>query len=774
MRRATLLALSTFLLIAPAWVAACGGGNSTPSPSGGDDAGGDVTVDSGPETGGDDASDATASDAGDAGSADAPYDGPTGVDGGACSADGGVATVTKIDPVFAWNQASTAITITGSGFVATPKVWLRNSQSGALLTLSHAAYVSSTSITAVVPATTPPIPAGAYDVAVVDPDGCAGWLLKALTIVGNPPPTVLDVSPGTGTTQSDVNVTVTGCDFPTGATLSTIDSTGTPLAQTAGAVTCNGPTNVCPDKTPECTMPGTILTATKTMAPGAYVVRVTNPTDHDWGDWASFVVTTPDGKLTGNWATAPSLNTGRRSLGLVNGRIDLANRFLYAIGGEDANGNALESVEVAPLDEYGQVGAWFTEKNQMNAARSGVAVARQGKYLYAIGGTSSAGGTGGLTPNGVPLGSIERAVILDPADAPVVTDPPATNALDAGGLATGTYYYEVSAVLNASATDNPNGETLPSDEVVANLDAAGNVVLTWTAVANAAYYRVYRSPMANGTSGSEVLLADNVSALTYTDDGSVTTQTETPMKRGSTGVWQTISTTLLHPRFNAAATIAPDPAGNLHLYVLGGWGSCLGVGASAAMNCYEATTITQAGDSIGTPFTPGTNTFVHARQRFGAAAMTAANGPSGFAQQVGANGAFVLLGGGEGIASTGNTVEAALVGTGGVLGTFGAVGGFATERDGSQTQIANGYAYQFLGGTVGHYAATSDLSTNPTFTGPAGGATGMTFGNWSNAGANLGTAIGRHGVALESAYFYVVGGTTNDTDALNTVYQIIY
>jgi hypothetical protein len=108
-----------------------------------------------------------------------------------------------------------------------------------------------------------------------------------------------------------------------------------------------------------------------------------------------------------------------------------------------------------------------------------------------------------------------------------------------------------------------------------------------------------------------------------------------------------------------------------------------------------------------------------------------------------------------------------------VLGTFNAVTGFASERDGSQMQIANGYAYQFLGGTVGHYSGTSDLSTNPTFTTDAGPAT-MTFGNWSNAGGNLTATIGRHGVALESAYFYVVGGTTNDNDALNSVYQIIY
>lgn len=56
--------------------------------------------------------------------------------------------------------------------------------------------------------------------------------------------------------------------------------------------------------------------------------------------------------------------------------------------------------------------------------RSGLAVVQQGQYLYAIGGTSSTSGTGGTSPTGTPLGTIERAVILDPAGAPVLQDPP--------------------------------------------------------------------------------------------------------------------------------------------------------------------------------------------------------------------------------------------------------------------------------------------------------------------------------------------------------------
>ena len=636
--------------------------------------------------------------------------------------------------------------------------------------LVHVLFISPTSINATVPAN---VPVGSYDVIVTDTIGCAAYGYSLLTVVANPPPTVISVSPATGTTQNDTPVTITGCHFPSAPGVDTVDSSNALLAQTAGAATCTGATNVCPDQSPLCTMTATILTKTDTML-GAYVVRVINKTDNDWGDWASFVVTDPSGKLNTGWITASSLVNGRRSLGVVAGRIDEANRFLYALGGEDKNGAALDSVEVAALDKYGQVSSWFVEKNHFKTARSGLVVVRQGEFLYAIGGTSSTNGTGGATPNGSPLDTIERAVILDPNGAPAPGDP--TTGI--GSLAAGTYYYVVSAIMNGSDPYNPSGETLASDEVVATVGASGSVTLSWPPVAGAVSYRVYRSPAANGASQSEVLLASNINAtndaglVVYTDDGTATPGSEVFMKKGSTGVWLTQTPTLQHARFDAAATIAPDPGGQLYVYVLGGYGSC--GGSSANMSCYEYATINAAGDTLGT-FTAGAGTMVHARNRFGAAAMTAANGPSDFATKVGATTAFVLAGGGEGISNSTDTVEAAVVQSGGALGTFGLISGFAVERDGSQMQIANGYAYQFLGGVVGSYRMTSDLSTTPVLGIPDGGTTPtLGFGQWSNAGTALGSAVGRHGVTLESAYFYVVGGTSDDTDALSSVHQIIY
>jgi hypothetical protein len=155
--------------------------------------------------------------------------------------------------------------------------------------------------------------------------------------------------------------------------------------------------------------------------------------------------------------------------------------------------------------------------------------------------------------------------------------------------------------------------------------------------------------------------------------------------------------------------------------------------------------------------------------RMGAAAMTAANGPASFTSTAGASTAFVLLSGGHGLSSTGKTIEYAVVDATGGLGAFASTTGYANERDGSQMSIINGYAYGFLGGTVGMYRKTSDLSTSATLT-----STTLTFGNWSSAGSDVGGNIGRFGLAQESAYFYAIGGTADDSNALSTVWQIIY
>ena len=756
------------------WVQACGssddGSVSIPDDAGAEggtgqpEAGDGATdIDTGPGVDASDASDASDATTPDA-DAEAGSDGGVSLDGGSC--DGGTVTVSAVTPKFGYDGAATSITISGVSFVSTPRAYLISAAKTQTL-LENVAFVSATSLTASVPSGLAP---GSYDVAVEDPDHCAGILVGAFKVVANQVPEVLSVSPSQGTTKSDVAVTITGCHFPGNATLSTVDSAGAIVLQTNAAPVAGGADTRCGGD-PLYTMTGTVLTKTKALTVGAYLVRVTNPTDATFGDYASFVVSNPSGNLSGGWKAASSLVAARRSLGLTTARIDDANRFLYAIGGESAAGAPLASVEVAQVDRFGQLGSWTTQKNTLKAARSGLAVAHQGLYLYAIGGTSSTSGTAGAgvtNPSGTPLATIERAKLLLPSGAP--TAAAASLSVAAGNLAKGTYYYRVAAVLDGTDTAT-EGETLPSAEIVATLDAKGQVALSWAApaVGSVAHYRIYRSPAADGASGSEVLLADNIMTTASTDDGSAAVSAEMPLALGSTGPWLSLGGQLAHARLDAAATIAPDPSGALHLYVLGGWGQC-GVGAAAAMNCHELASLSGDGATLGT-FIAGVTTTTRARLRPGADAMTVANGPPTFAVDTGnASSAFIVVSGGKGNSTGANTVEYAHITAAGVLGTWASPSGYANERDGSQLLIAGGYGYALQGGTAPNgYTQTSDQSTLATVT-----STALTFPSWSNAGANLGTKIARQGAVAESAYFYIAGGTTNDVDAITTVEQVLH
>jgi hypothetical protein len=759
------LGVVAVLAAAGAFAAACGGSDEspalveTPDAAGDGPNGFDATV---PDTSVADTSVADSADSADAADAADANIGMN-LDGGAC--DGGNLTVTSVTPKFGLATDKTSITVSGSGFQATPKLYLKSGAT--LIPLTGVAFVSSTSVTGTVPSG---VAAGTYDVVAINPGDCAGDLVGSFKVVVDPAPQILTVSPQTGTTQADVTgVVITGCNFPATATVATVSSA---LVEQAQVVT--SPPAVLNANDPNCndtdsfTMTVTIQTKTLPLATGAYLVRVKNP-NGTFGDYSSFVVSNPTGNLTGGWKPSTSLNTGRRSLGFAAGRIDDARRFLYAVGGEITDGTALKTVEVAQVDRFGQLGKWTIGRNQLVTARSGLAVVEQGKYLYAIGGTSSKGGTGGATPTGTPLGTVERAKILELSGAPKITDP--VN-VAGGTVAKGTYYYKVAAVLSG-ADPATAGETLPTDEAVATLAATGSVQLTWTAPATGTvdHYRVYRTKAADGVSGTEVLLKDGIASgtLTYTDTGADVPGTETPLTIGETGLWIDTGQTLFKPRLDTAAAIVPDPTGNLWIEVAGGWGTC--VATLGIMNCTEKASLSADGASLGA-FAANVTLLTQPRMRHGLAVMTAKNGPPTFTANAGASTAFLVAAGGKGVNTVSKTVEFSLVGATGVTGTWAnpnggvvAGGGFANQRDGMQLLISSGYGYALFGGsaTADQSAQASNLS-----------ATAFTFANWSNAGANLATALGRYGAASESAYFYVAGGTTNDADALTSVFQVLH
>jgi hypothetical protein len=647
--------------------------------------------------------------------------------------------VSAVVPPFAWTGGKTPLTITGSGFVSTPRAFLIvPTMSPTLRPLKSTSFIKESSITSVVPAGLDV--GGPYDLAIINPDGGGGLLPAAVVVTTLPPPTIDDVSPGLGTTQNPTLVTIAGCNLRAPIEVLAIDPAG---ATTDAPVTqdpvCDGaPT--CPDGSGRCTMSATVPTTA--MAVGPYLVRVENQDELTWGQWSVFVVAQPSAKL-GVWqASTSALVTARRFHAGVTGRIDNASRYLYAIGGDTgAAGAAIDTIDVAPIDVYGGVGTVFEQRYRLGVPRSRVAAAQSGGYVYVLGGTSD---------GAAPLASIERAKILLDDDVPAVDDP----TVGGGALPAGTWYYRVAAVKGANDPDNPSGETLPSDEVVVSLAFPGGVSLTWTPVPGAVAYRVYRTEAADGVSSTEVFLAEAADpATSYTDDGSVAVDlARRPLARGSTGVWVTLAGALQHARFDHRVALAHDPMGAGFVYAVGGFGACAG-GPNAAMSCYELASLSSDGATLGA-FTSGTQALKSARRSFGLVVGESSNAP-----QIPAGSAYLFASGGVGSTSA---LEVASVTTGGQLGPFANLGppnGAAPgSRNGFGMLLVNDAMY--LNGGVSGTSASGPPLDDTQFS--------VQLGNnlpertsFSSSSAHMTTARYGHALLLESGFLYALGGSTD-------------
>lgn len=150
-------------------------------------------------------------------------------------------TVTSISPNSGTTAGGTSVTISGTNF-----------QSGVTVSIGGVLATSvvlnnSLSLTCKTGTNT----AGAKNVVVTNPDGQSGTLVDGFTYVapGNPNPTVISVSPNSGTTAGGTAVTITGTGFLAGATatfggtplvssvlISSTSITGITPAHAAGAV----------------------------------------------------------------------------------------------------------------------------------------------------------------------------------------------------------------------------------------------------------------------------------------------------------------------------------------------------------------------------------------------------------------------------------------------------------------------------------------------------------------------------------------------------------
>jgi hypothetical protein len=666
--------------------------------------------------------------------------------------------IAGIEPPFGRTDDDTAVSITAvtpppSGqvqFMQTPRAFL-NPDTGAATAVANqlvaVSFVDATRLTAIVPEG---IPAGVYDLIVVNPDGTVGLLDKAFTVtpVAAPPPTITAITPGSVVNDPGQAVTLTGTAFRAGADVQAtceLDSGGT-MVVGGTAVSVSG---------------GTSVTATFDMgalSPAVCVLRVTN-TDGTFADFSALAVTLPSLNVPATVGD-DAMMTPRRALAAAAGRVTALARFLYAIGGDDGtDAGRLASIEVAPVDPFGRLSGWARLPADLPEARSFSTAVTIGRFLYLVGGRTTAGATD----------SVLRAQILDPRAVPEITDV-GFEPLD-DGVDPGLYYYRVSAVMAGTNASNPGGETLPSDPISIVVPTAGSrqvrLTLFWSAVPGAASYRVYRSPTAGGRLEDIRLIADNVTATQLADVGAPAVSPERRhLEPGALGTWHEIGS-LTKAREGAGVTYAADPdtANGFFLYAIGGRD-----GTNPAFNDYDVAAVTVAGDGsqmVG-DFRSGGALLAAGRWQLGALAMDHER-----AEVVPEGQTWIYAMAGLDAAGTGvlGDVTAARVGGDGTLGSIEEVADFSPALGGYAYAGANGTLYAFGGSQGGGVARSNAISSAmcPGAQGCSGGTTVPDLRNWNALGFSLTQERYLPGSALESAFIFIVGGASGTQAATATV-----
>lgn len=678
-------------------------------------------------------------------------------------------TVKAVTPPFGWTNEDTAVTMFrdtmaaapgDKPFVETPRVFLNPTNPSATdvaVEMIGVSFVDNDTATGVVPKGTP---VHGYDVVLVNPDGSVGLLPGGYAEVASPPPVVLTATPSSIVSASGQKVTLGGENFDPAASVSMACAGGAMPAVTSQAPACTGAS---------CTMNITV-DGSGLSSGDACIVRVTNP-DGTYGEYSAVGVTGSSLNLS-DPQKGSDMNVGRRGLAAAAGNATTAARFVYAIGGDTgAVTGALDTTEFAPVDLYGKIGAFTTQIAPLKSKRTLAGAATVGRYVYVIGGDDGAG----------PLDTAERALILSPRETPVIED--VDLALEMNGLDAGEWHYKVSAIFDAADSDNPGGESLPSDAFSIKLPAFQGkkiaITLVWKAPVDAlqqplpgvAGYRIYRTAKAGDAPGTEVLLATVTGAgtLTYKDDGLTAPGAEAPLPVGSTGAWAQLPA-MATKRSGPAVATGFDPSDPTKFYVYALLGK---TGTNTATATYEFLPVTIAPNgrqAVAAAWTAGASSASVGRHQLGAWVVDKTV-QSNYAPDT-----WIFIGGGLlGGGTTSGVVEAGKIGAGGDLGTISNTpGDFSSTAAGYGVCASNQQLFLFGGANAGPSASAksaplfSNNNPNNQLAPPA-------LGNnaWNNEGLNM--THGRYlmGSAVQSSFIFLLGGQTDEPSAASKTTEFV-
>jgi len=141
-------------------------------------------------------------------------------------------TVTSITPNTGTSNGGTPVSIAGNNFLAGATVKFGGTAA------TNVVVVNSGSITA----TTPAHASGAVSVVVTNTDAQTGTLNNGYTYTStNPPPTIISITPNTGTANGGTPVTIAGTGFLAGATVSFGGTAATNVVVNSTSITATTP-----------------------------------------------------------------------------------------------------------------------------------------------------------------------------------------------------------------------------------------------------------------------------------------------------------------------------------------------------------------------------------------------------------------------------------------------------------------------------------------------------------------------------------------------------
>ncbi len=692
-----------------------------------------------------------------------------------------------IDPAFASPSRPTAVTVTvdtdsgtDEGFESIPRVYLNPADADSDSTataLSAVVMLDENTLTAVVPEG---LEAGTYDLIVVNPSGEVGVALAAVTVTVAEPPVILSVLPASLLhNEVDQTVVIYGENF---------DPDGVELICTGLSSSIVGDNlNVIDSQTVEADFD--ILDSELEKGDICLVV-LTNLDGSSFAYSAISIRNNTENMDAGSLANDMVL--ARRALSLIAARPTPSSRYLYAIGGDDGVsdeprqvGTVLSSVESASVDVYGEQGDWALQRNSLPAPRTWAGAALIGRFIYLTGGRDSDAATDAAT------NTLLRSEVLDPLVGPEILDLDAYLGEDGTGLEGGMWFYRVAATYPTDDPNNPGGESVAGETLTVQLPINPNRIeleLTWEPVDGANGYRVYRSPLVDGSVDDLELLTEITCGPTalcdcsaepekcrYLDNGLVDTTPDTsPLPPGSLGVWHEVAGSPLNTRREAHATVAaPDlgtPEDDWFLYAFGGRDE-----TGTYLDTYEYAKVTINGDGTQSVSTwtlidgsGAPSVLTEPRAELGAWALTSEDGVL-----IGEDEVLIYIGAGrEADDSLTRTMDANFMQSGGDLGDLidsMHTNDFPQPHAGYGSGNANNKLIMF-GGQLGLPDAggmSSPLCVSPPDCLPE------LQQSWNALGPGNNTQQRIYlGMAQESAFFFLAGGH-DGTSALRSTEQTV-